>query len=252
MLEARQTVCGYFGKEVVHALDLEVRAGEIVLLLGPNGSGKSTLMKTLIGALDPLGGSIHLDGHALKSLNPADIGKLVGYVPQDEDRHFAFTVSETVLMGRLPYASGMFESADDLAAAKRAIEAAGCEALAGRPVTELSGGEFQRVLIARALAQEPKLLALDEPASHFDAAHSLRLMGLLQAQAAAGMAVLAVVHDLGWAAQMPARAYLLSQGSLVKEGPVLDVIHSPEIEEAYGVRIRTAQVEGRWAVVCSL
>lgn len=249
MLEARQAVCGYHRKPVVEADELTVRSGEIVLLLGPNGSGKSTLMKSLIGALPLVSGTILLDGKSIGGFSPSETARLIGYVPQSESSHFSFSVREMVLMGRLPYASGMFESEEDHAAAEEAMELAGCAELADRPVTELSGGENQRVLIARSLAQKPRLLALDEPASHFDIAHSLGLMNLLETEAAKGMAVLAVVHDLSWAAQIESRAYLLSKGKIVRSGPTLEVIQSPEIEAAYGVRIESALVGGKWAVV---
>ncbi len=242
ILKATSLSCGYHGHAVLAGIDLCLHRGETILLLGPNGVGKSTLMKTLIGALSALSGSVSLEGTGIEKWEPQQLARTIAYVPQQEPAYYPFTVQEFVLMGRLPYAKGMFESDADFMAAEKAMELSECQALADRPVTELSGGEQQRVLLARALAQEPKVLALDEPSSHLDIAHSYGLLETLEKLADLGTAIIAAVHDLNWAARIRSRCYLLGEAGIMASGETRQILKSPQISRCYGREIEAIEV----------
>lgn len=235
--------CGYPGRVVLEGVGFELAAGTVTVLLGPNGSGKSTLLKTLSKTLAPLAGTLTVCGDALHSLSFRELARRVAYVPQEEYPAFPFTVREIVLMGRLPYSDGLFETEEDHRAAEDAMRAADCLALADRPVTELSGGERQRGLIARALAQQAPALLLDEPTSHLDVGHQVEIVRLLRRLAEEGYGVLAALHDLNLAAALADRAILLANGRVGLEGPCAEVLASPQVDAVYGVRFRR---EGMW------
>jgi len=250
LLVAQGLGCGYPGRAVLQDVNLTIAAGEAVSLLGPNGSGKSTLLKTLSRAIPLTSGSIRLGGKNLEAISSRGVARLIGYVPQTETSTFGFTVREVVLMGRLPHTEGLFESREDYAKAEDAMKRADCFEFADRPVTALSGGEAQRVLIARALAQEAKVLMLDEPTSHLDVKHQLAIAGLVRGLAAEGYAVLAAVHDLNWAAMVSARAIVLSKGMVVHDGHLNEALDNGVLDDTYGVRFRKATGLGdAWRVL---
>lgn len=226
--------CGYT-HPVLANVSIEADPGTITVLLGANGSGKSTLLKTLVGTLSALGGSIRVDGSDIRTYRPQELARKVAYVPQEEAQQFDFTVEEVVTMGRLPHADSIFDSVEDLALARRAIATVGCAELARRSVMELSGGELQRVLIARAIAQGPKLLLMDEPTSHLDVHHALDLVQMLRGLAAAGLTVVAAVHDLNLASMLGDRAVLLRDGGVVAQGDAAEILRSEALERTYSV-----------------
>ncbi|HRF60689.1 MAG TPA: ABC transporter ATP-binding protein [Fimbriimonadaceae bacterium] len=235
VLECHGLRCGYPERVVLGDLDLSIGPGEIVALLGPNGSGKSTLLKSLGREIPLLGGEVRLGDVALGGLSYGELARRLAYVPQEEIPVFSFSVRDIVLMGRLAHSDGLFESREDRAAAEAAMVAADCQELAARPVTEISGGERQRVLLARALAQETPLILLDEPTAHLDVGHQLAFAELLRGLASAGTAMLAAVHDLNFASALATRGIVLSGGQAIADGPIREVLASAAIDEAYGV-----------------
>lgn len=249
LLEVEALACGYFGSPVVTEVSFAVEAGEVVALLGPNGSGKSTLLKTLAKTLQPLSGDARVEGDSIRALGFGQLARRLGYVPQSESPVFAFSAWEVVLMGRLPHSDTLYETPDDVEAARTAMLAADCLQFAERPITELSGGEVQRVLIARALAQEAKLLLLDEPTSHLDVAHQLAIGDLLVQLSTEGYGILVAVHDLNWAATFAGRGLLLSNGRLAFDAPMTSMLRDERLESAYEVRFdHVADPEGHLRV----
>jgi len=248
-LEAHALGYGYPGRPVGRGLDLALGAGEVLCVLGPNGGGKTTLFRTLLGLLPAQAGSILLDGQALEAMSRGDVARRVGYVPQGHAAQFAFTVREAVLMGRTAHIS-LFATpgAADLAAADRAIAALGIESLAGRVVTELSGGERQLAMIARALAQGARALVLDEPTASLDFGNQVRVLREIRRLAAEGYAVVFSTHDPGQAFLAASRVLLLARGGAVRQGTPGQVITGENLQAVYGVEVRVAEVDG--ARVC--
>jgi iron complex transport system ATP-binding protein len=233
--EVKGLECGYGDKVVLHGLNIQVMPGERVALLGPNGSGKSTLLRALAGLVRPRAGEIFLGSQAISKLSVREIAQRVATVPQEEIPRFDFTVRDAVTMGCLARSSSLHDTPEDRAEASRAMEMADCIHLAERPVTELSGGERQRVLIARALAQRAPLVLLDEPTSHLDPAHQVGVSALVGSLASNGIATVAAVHDLNFAARIADRAVLLEEGRVALNDTVEEVLNSPILDRVYGV-----------------
>lgn len=239
-IEARGVDAGYRERAVLHDVTLEARRGELVAVVGANGAGKSTLVRVLAGTLVPTRGEVRLGGAPLSTLSRRQIAKQLAVVPQDSDVAFGFTVREVVLMGRAPHQSGLLIAGEaDRAAVDRALSDCELVDLADRPVAELSGGERRRVVIARALAQQPEALLLDEPAAHLDIRHAVVLYDMARREAAErGVACLAVMHDLNAAARWGDRAVLLKEGRVHAQGPVDDVLVPDLLEEVFGLALR--------------
>lgn len=215
-------------------VSLEVPDGSLYAVLGPNGSGKSTLLKALLGVLPVSGGAARVDGRDSSSWSRRELARAVGVVPQAEAIAFPLTVREMVAMGRYPWLGPLgAEGAKDRAAIARALEHCDVSDLAGRDVMTLSGGELQRVRIARALAQEPRALVLDEPTASLDIRHEMAILELLRASADQGMTVLVVTHGLDLAARFADRMLLLGEGRVSAEGPPAQVMLSPVLEAVY-------------------
>jgi iron complex transport system ATP-binding protein len=241
-LVARDLVFAYDKPDVLRGVSLTARTGERVGVLGPNGCGKSTLLKCLNRKLVPRSGEVTLDGQDLTRLDRAAIARQIGAVPQSATIPYAFTVAEVVLMGRHIHARRGFTKNDHRAAHESLVRVE-LVALAERPVTELSGGEFQRVLIARALAQESAFLLLDEPTLHLDPAHQLELMDLLEDLSRThGLGVVMSTHDVNLALRYLDRLVLMKDGRVVAEGVPRDVLATEHLGEAYG--IETCILEG--------
>jgi iron complex transport system ATP-binding protein len=227
-----------YGPPLLTAVDLEVARGELLAIVGPNGAGKSTLARLLLGLLLPQSGRVTVDDRDLSTVSPRERARLVAAVLQDEPLEFPFTALEVVLMGRSARLGAFgFERADDLAAAERAMRDTGVLPLAARPLTELSGGERKRVLLARALAQDTPALILDEPAAALDIRHQLELFALLDARRRAGAAVAVVVHDLNLAVTFATRIALVSAGLPAVVGPVDEVLTPARLRPVFGVDI---------------
>lgn len=223
------------GPEVLRGVDLSAARGEITALMGPNGSGKSTLLRALLGLL-PSEGEVTLDGASLHGLAPADRARRIAYVPQRTQLMSNMTVRKVVELGQFarrgPFAA---PTAADAAAIQDALEASETDELAERPFLELSGGEQQRVLLARALATGATTLLLDEPTSSQDVGHALDLHGVLRRLADQGQAVVVVLHDLAEIRTHTDRAVLLDRGRVHCSGPVSEVITREPLAAVYGV-----------------
>ncbi|MDE2380347.1 ABC transporter ATP-binding protein [Bradyrhizobium sp.] len=230
---------GYRDRLVGSALGVRLAAGEVLALLGPNGGGKTTLLKTLIGLLRPKAGEVRLGDRPLDDYSSRERARLIAYVPQSHAATFAFTVETMVLMGRTAH-GGLFSrpTVADRAVAARMLERFGIAHLAERPCTMISGGERQLTLLARALAQEPQFVVLDEPTASLDFGNQGRVIRELRALRASGHGVLFTTHDPNHAMAAADRAYLLRQGAEVGEGPVADVLTRERLEALYGARIR--------------
>lgn len=220
----------------------------MVTLAGPNGAGKSTLLGILAGLRVPYRGSVTYGGRELRDWPRRTFATEVAYVPQSIQVEFPFTAGEVVLMGRTPRSGGWFESSHDRTAAEQAMSITDCLPLRDRDFRALSGGERQRVIIAAALAQEPKTLLLDEPATHLDLKHQLALYKLL-ARLGRTMLVVAVSHDLNLALQFSDRVMVLEDGRLAGDGAPGDVLNPRSIESVFGVRASVQSGQGRsWLV----
>jgi iron complex transport system ATP-binding protein len=229
----------YEARTVLRHISLDVNAGEVLALIGPNGVGKSTLIRACGGSLKPIGGRIAIDGQDTYRLRVEDRAKLIAVVPQAVRLPDTFTVFETVLMGRTPYLGWLGrESEKDRSAVQAALDRTSTLDLADRPIGELSGGEQQRVLIARALAQSARILLLDEPTAHLDLKHQANILSLVCDLAhEENYAVLIALHDLNLAAQYADRVALLSNGAVGAIGTPEEVLTEENLSPAYGLRI---------------
>ena len=236
---------------VLEDVSLDVPEGAFLALVGPNGAGKTTLLRTCNGIVSPTAGQVRVDGHDVTSSSPRDVGRLVATVPQTTRIAFEFDVADVVAMGRTPH-RGRFETADDddRTAVESALERTDTARFADRSIDELSGGERQRVVLARALAQETPVLLLDEPTASLDINHQVRTLALARELATAGRTVVAAIHDLDLAARFCDRIALLSDGSILADGPPEAVLTAERLESAFGVRtaVGTNPVTGTPAV----
>ncbi len=221
-------------RPALDGVTMEVPDGSLYAVLGPNGSGKSTLMKAILGVLPPVSGHALVDGQETHAWSRRELARAVGVVPQAESIAFPLTVRELVGMGRYPHLGALGgEQEADRRAVMQALEQCDVADLAPRDVTTLSGGELQRVRIARALAQEPRALVLDEPTASLDIRHEMAILELLRRSADDGMTVLVVTHGLDMAARFADRMLLLARGSVAAEGPPGAVLRSETLERVY-------------------
>jgi iron complex transport system ATP-binding protein len=230
---------GYGARLVLRGVSFTIDAGQVLALVGPNGAGKSTLIKVLSGVLPARGGQAHLNGTDLLRLGPAERARRVAVVPQMIHLPDAFTVGEIVLMGRTPHLPlWAGEGRRDCEVAWAAMRRVQVELLAERHADELSGGEQQRVMLARALAQQPQVLLLDEPTAHLDLKHQVAVLELVRSLAREErLAVLMTLHDLNQAALYADRVVLLQRGEVVSQGPAQDVFTADQLSQVYGVDI---------------
>jgi iron complex transport system ATP-binding protein len=239
MLSIDDVTIRYEARTVLRDITLDVNAGEVLALIGPNGVGKSTLIRTCSGNLRPIGGCITIAGQDVHRLRVEDRAKLIAVVPQAVRLPETFSVFETVLMGRTPYVGWLGrESEQDRSAVQAALDRTCTLELADRPIGELSGGEQQRVLIARALAQAAHVLLLDEPTAHLDLKHQASVLSLVCDLAhIENYAVLLALHDLNLAAQYADRVALLSNSAVAAIGTPEEVLTEKNLSPAYGLRI---------------
>ncbi len=224
------------GSSLLDKVNLRAPQGELVGVIGPNGAGKSTLLRALAGVIEPSDGERFLDGCRFEEMHSRARARAIALVPQVAPMAHGFTCLELVLMGRYPH-MGRFqiEGASDESIARQAMRLTDTEQFAERTLETLSGGERQRVFIARALAQQPRVLLLDEPTSNLDILHQLRVLGLIRRWALDGGTAIAAVHDLNMAARHCDFLILLSKGRVVAEGTPEDVLTAENISGAYGV-----------------
>jgi iron complex transport system ATP-binding protein len=224
------------GRDVLRGVDLAVHAGEVLGLVGPNGAGKTTLLRVATRVLASERGAVRVAGRPLASFSRRELARQLAVVPQDVQVPFPFRVAEIVLLGRTPWVGPLaFESREDLARAEAALAQVGVAQLADRSVLEISGGERQLVMVARALAQDPAVLLFDEPTAFLDLRHRLEVLAILRRLAAAGRAAVVVSHDLELAARFCDRLALLAGGRILASGTPAEVLTPALLRAAYGV-----------------
>ncbi len=229
-------------------VSLDVPAGKLSVLLGKNGSGKSTLLHLMAGLHRPTEGRVEVLGQDLAGLSTAARARIIGYLPQFHSPVFPYTVEEVVLTGRAPYVFTV-PRAKDREKAEQALQTVGMHDLRGRPYTELSGGERQLVMMARVLAQEPKVILLDEPVSHLDLSNQSRLLHLLKRLVGQGITVLAVLHDPNVAFSYGDSFFFMKQGRMQQPGPGQAPWDAAFLEDLYGTRLETIPHDGRALVI---
>jgi iron complex transport system ATP-binding protein len=238
-LEIKDVDAYYGSVKVLESVDFSAAQGELLGILGPNGSGKTTLLRTIARILKPRTGAILLDGKHVLQMKDKEFSRTFATVPQDTAINFEFSALDIVLMGRNPHLRRLeLESEKDIAIARRCMELTNCWQLAERPVTELSGGERQLVIIARALTQEPRVLLLDEPTSHLDINYQIEIMELLKHLTShESLIIIAVIHDLNLAAQYCDRLVLLRNGTIIAIGSQYEVLTAENIKAAFGADV---------------
>jgi iron complex transport system ATP-binding protein len=235
-VEVRDLTYRYNGHPVLRDLGFSVDPGDFFIVIGPNGSGKTTLMRLLAGVLRAETGEISVLDRSIRAYRRQTLARHLAYVPQLPPEPLPFTVREMVLMGRSPYL-GMLgvESKADVEIAEGAMRFTGVDGLADRRLSQISGGEQQRALIARAVCQEPDILLLDEPTAFLDLAHQIQIMDLLERlKTERGVTVVMVSHDLNLAAMYGDRLLMMKDGRAVGEGPPGEVLTYTALEDAYG------------------
>ncbi len=238
-IETRQLRFSYEHHQVLTGVDLQVEPGTFCCLMGPNGSGKSTLIQLLSKVLYPLDGSIDVFGKNLGQWDHKQLARTIAVVPQHFQVAFPFTVEQIVMLGRVPHRGPWaLDTKDDLEIVHQAMRDTGVGHLAGRRISELSGGELKRVVVAKALAQQPRLLLLDEPAAHLDIKHQVDLYSLVdRIRKNTGLTVLAAVHDLNLSSAFGEKFCLLKNGKLAASGTLESVMTYGHLSEVFGIDI---------------
>ena len=221
---------------VLEGIDFEVPTGRFFIIIGPNGSGKTTLLKLVSGLLTLQKGDVTILTKPLADYSARSLARQIAYVPQQVPVEFAFSVTEIVLMGRAPHLGLLgFEGQEDHELARQAMDLAGVAHLAQRRLNQLSGGEQQRVFVARAICQQPRIMLLDEPTAALDLAHQVRLMDLMERlKAKRKMTVVMVSHDLNLAAMYADQILLLDEGRMARLGAPGEVLDYALLEKVYG------------------
>jgi iron complex transport system ATP-binding protein len=221
---------------VLDTVDVSIPIGRVTAVVGPNGAGKSTLLRACAGLLPPVHGDITLGDRPIKELTRAELARAIAYLPQERAVHWPLAARAVVALGRLPHDDA------DPAAITRALAAMDITPLADRPVSQLSGGERARVLVARALAQEAPLLIADEPTAGLDPAHALALFALFRRLATESRTIVVALHDLSLAARFADHILLLAKGRIAAHGPPADVLTPRHLERAFGVTMLCTKV----------
>jgi len=235
ILEIKNLVCGYVEKEIIKQVSFSAKEGEFLGIIGPNGSGKTTLLRSITGLLKYWEGEVLYNGRNISKIPLREFAQNVAVLPQILNINFSFTVQQLVLMGRYPYLK-KFQSINkkDLDIAKNSMSLTDISHLTERRVGELSGGEWQRVLIAQALTQEPKLLLLDEPTTHLDITHQIETLDLVKKlNEEKGLTIVVVLHDLNLASEYCEKIIMLENGEIYREGTPEEVLTYKNIEEVY-------------------
>ena len=226
----------YSGVQVLKDVELNVGLGEMLSIVGPNGSGKSTLLKCINRILKPKQNTVLIDGKDTSHIDLKELSKIIGYVPQSSTSTFPFTVFDVVLMGRKPYIHWNLSDHDSEVVAEM-LEFLGISELSMRHFNELSGGEQQKVIIARALAQQPQILLLDEPTSSLDIKHQLEILCMLKSLTQSKeRSVIASIHDLNLASRFSDQILMLKKGRIYAVGTPEEVLTEENIEDVYGIK----------------
>ena len=249
LLEARNLAIGYGQTQIASGLDLSMIAGGVTCLLGPNGVGKTTLFKTLLGLIPPLSGTVEIDGSDLSGLDRQTIARQIAYVPQAQIAEFPYTVIDLVVMGRTTHL-GTFGSprSADYDAAMGALDKLGIASLAERDSTRISGGQRQLALVARALAQQTRIVVMDEPTASLDLGNRILVLDTIRGLADSGLAVVLSTHEPEHAFVVADRVAILGRDRFTT-GPIEAVMTSQELSQLYGVALNVEQTpSGRFVV----
>jgi iron complex transport system ATP-binding protein len=243
VLEVDNIFFQYGTSPVLKGLSFCMEKGEFVCILGSNGCGKTTLLRTVMGFLRPQSGRVLLDGKDVHKMDEKKLARLVAYIPQAHVPPFSFSVMDVVMMGRTPHMSrGFRPSAHDREIAEDAMISLGLQEYASRDYTELSGGQRQLVIIARALAQQPKLLVMDEPTASLDYGNQYLVLAQVLKLSRLGMGVLMVTHDPAHAVFCADRVIAMRDGRIVESGGIADVITEPVMRDIYNMDIKVRKV----------
>lgn len=251
LLSFHEVSFGYLrGQEALSRLSLEVPAGSVMAILGPNGAGKTTLLHTALGRLQPRTGQVLLEGQPLSAFSRRTIGQNLGLVPQSERIPFDYSLWDYALFGRTPYLHPLeMPSENDRRIAWQALQQVGLEEIARRSINSLSGGERQLAMLARALAQQPRLLLLDEPTSHLDLSNKSRLVTLMRRLVTEGATILLSTHEPEVAAMIATHLVLMRKGQLLQSGLLADILTAENLSACYGVPVEVLSVDSRKLVV---
>lgn len=224
------------GHQLIEKVSFSLDAGDRLAIIGPNGAGKTTLLRCLYRGLTPTTGSVHVDDEDIHALPARKVAQKIGVVLQEMPADFPFTVKDVVLMGRIPWRVGLAGWTEaDREQADHALEHLNLQHLSRRTFSTLSGGEKQRVLIARALAQQPQIIILDEPTNHLDIRHQLEIVELLSSLK---LTVIATLHDINLAADFATKAALMQDGCMSAFGSARSVLTEDLLSDTFGVRVR--------------
>lgn len=245
VIRAEHITFGYTAKMVLNDVNLSIRTGEIVTVLGPNGSGKSTLLKTLLGIYRPLRGGVFFDGMNISRIGSKALARQIAYVPQVHKGSFPYRVIDVALLGRIPHKTFFFKySKHDMDVAYDALERLSIPHLAERPYTEISGGERQLTLIARALSQGARTFIMDEPASGLDYGNQLRLLERISALSHEGYTFIKSTHSPEHALWIADRAVMMKDGRIVADGRCDDVVNEASLFDLYNAEVSVVRLNG--------
>ena len=254
MLEVRDLHAGYDDTEILHGVSFNVADGEFCCIIGANGCGKTTLLKNLLGLIKPFSGTVRMDGADVLSMDERSMARLFAYIPQAHTPPFPFAVRDVVLMGRTPHMGRLaVVSPKDRRVAYQALVQLGIERLADAVYTDLSGGQRQLVLIARALTQQPRLLIMDEPTASLDFGNQQMVLSRMKSLSAGGMAVIMVTHDPDHALYCADRVIVMKEGNVLLDGSSQQAICTETLQEIYQTNVQVLDVkmaDGRTKRVC--
>ena len=252
MIEMKQVYAGYYDGEVLHDINLTFQPGEVTILIGPNGCGKSTLLKTLIRLNEHTSGEILVDGTSITEIEPTELAQKIAYLAQNR-RGSDITVERMVLHGRFPYLKYPRRyRKEDFEKVKEALQWMGIEDLAGKNVSQLSGGTQQKVYIAMALAQDTQTILMDEPTVYLDIAHQIKTMEIARKLADQGKAVIMVLHDLPQAFQTADKIVVMSEGKVKGYGTTEEIYKSDVVKNVFGVGLDRVQTNAGWQYYVSI
>jgi len=244
MLEVSHVYTGYQKTEIIHDVSFDVKRGEFLCIVGPNGCGKTTLLRAVAGIL-PFKGDVRYDGRSIIRLSRLEIAKKAAFLTQMSEVYFPYSVRDTVLLGRYAHRRGMLSgyTPQDYRITDETLERLNLSELAQRPINQLSGGQLQRVFLARAVVQEPQLILLDEPTNHLDLSFQIQFLDYLRDwMKDSNRAVLGVLHDVNLVRSYADRVLLLSKGRTVACGPTPEILTGENLQHLYGIDVR------RWMV----
>ena len=242
MIHVQNLVGGYTHSPIIKGLDLEIKKGEFFALLGPNGSGKTTLFKLITGQLPTISGKVSICGKEISSLSKLEKAKKMAVLTQEVQVSFDYTVEEIISLGRYPHQKGIFKqlSKEDRKVIEEVMEITQISDFRKTQFRLISGGEKQRVLLAKALAQEPEILLLDEPTNHLDIKHTFQMLNLLkERQQTTGLTIFAILHDLNVASLYADRIALLHNGSFLEVGDVDLLRKEDQLKKVYEVKVKS-------------